>query len=200
VLPETAIFEIVTHLSQISRSQFGKLTVNARVRIACLLHCCLALWLSVSFHQTTSAQDTQPYDTLVVSAPDLTPSLQRWVDYRTSQGHRILVINGQRFSAQNRNVINRTVSQHPQIKNLVLIGDAADWTKPPASLLPTDHVMSEVNFLFGSEPEIATDNTYADLTGDALPELNVGRIIATNAEELDHYVDRVIAYETADGD
>ena len=168
--------------------------MNARVSIFCLT---LILLIGGS---TATAQQPQPYDTLAVVAADLAPSLQRWVDYRTAQGHRILVVNGQRFAAQNRNFIKRIIATYPQIKNLVLVGDAADWAKPPSALLPTDHVMATVNFMFGSEPEIATDNTYADLNDDALPDLNVGRIIASNAEELNGYVDRVIDYESGQGD
>lgn len=172
--------------------------MNARVFISWFLnYCCVVLFFAPL---SAGAQQTQPYDTLVVAAPDLTPALQRWIDYRTRQGHRLLVVNGRRFAAENRNFINRICAMHRRIENLVLIGDAADWTKPPTALLPTDHVMSEVNFMFGSEPEIATDNTYADLDGDALPDLNVGRIIATDAQQLNRYVDRVIEYERGSGD
>ena len=171
--------------------------------LLCKFLSCLAFLVFVAGNSTTSAQVTQqvthPYDTLVVVAPDLAPALQRWVDYRTNQGHRLLVIEGRRFAADNRNFIQRIVAMHRKIENLVLVGDAGDWTKSPLELLPTDHVRAEVNFLFGSEMEIATDNTYADLNGDATPELNVGRIIATDAKELERYVDRVIKYESDSG-
>lgn len=171
--------------------------------LLCKFLSCLAFLVFVAGNSTTSAQVTQqvtqPYDTLVVVAPDLAPALQRWVDYRTNQGHRLLVIEGRRFAADNRNFIQRIVAMHRKIENLVLVGDAGDWTKSPLELLPTDHVRAEVNFLFGSEMEIATDNTYADLNGDATPELNVGRIVATDAKELERYVDRVIKYESDSG-
>ena len=171
-----------------------------------ILCCCFVLLVFTTDNPPASGQviqtyeATQPYDTLVVVAPDLAPALQRWVDYRTNQGHRLLVVNGQRYAADNRNFIGRIVAKHRKIENLVLVGDAGDWTKSPRELLPTDHVRSEVNFMFGSEMEIATDNTYADLNGDATPELNVGRIVATNEEELDRYVERVIKYESDSGD
>ncbi len=160
---------------------------------------CLVLVVSLVLvigNSTAYAQATAPYDTLVVVAPDLVPALKRWVDYRTSQGHRLLVVKGQRFAADNRDFIRRIVAAHRKIKNLVLVGDAGDWTKSPTELLPTDHVIAEVNFMFGSEMEIATDNTYADLNGDATPELNIGRIVATDAQELERYVQRVIQYES----
>jgi len=176
------------------------------------VRCCFVLLVLATDHRPASGQATQPYeatqsyeaagpyDTLVFVAPDLAPALKRWVDYRTHQGHRLLVVNSRRFAADNRNFIQRIVAVHREIENLVLVGDAGDWTKSPAELLPTDHVRSEVNFLFGSEMEIATDNTYADLNGDATPELNVGRIVATNADQLNRYVDRVIRYESDSGD
>lgn len=186
------------------RLLLGKLAVNAQTLTRCLIHGCFALLLLLlvmsADAQTADAQTVQPYDTLVVAAPQLTPALQDWVDYRTGQGHRLLVVHSRRFAAENRIFIQRIVARHQQIENLVLVGDAADWTLPQESLLPTTHVMAEVNFMFGSEPEIATDNTYADLNGDALPELNVGRIIATDAQELKEYVDRVIEYETSSAD
>jgi hypothetical protein len=140
------------------------------------------------------------YDTLVVSTLELMPTLQRWVAYRTGQGHRILVVPSKRFAAQNRDFVHRIAASHRGIKNLVLVGDGADWTKPPTSLVPVDHVMAKVNLLFGSEYEIATDNTYADLDGDDVPELTVGRIVATDSRQLDRYIDRVIQYESSSED
>lgn len=143
---------------------------------------------------------TPRYDTLVVATPDLLPTLGRWIEYRQSQGHQILVIPSQRLAASNRYFIRRVVATHRHIKHLVLVGDAADWTQPATSLLPADHVMAEVNYKFGSEREIATDNTYADLNGDAIPELTVGRIVATDANQLNRYIDRVIDYESPHND
>ena len=167
----------------------------------CKILCYLILTLTSGFSLPNGyAQVTQPYDTLVVAAPNLAPALQRWVDYRTSQGHRLLVVSGQRFAAENRNFIKRIVAMYPRIENLVLVGDAGDWTKSPSELLPTDYVRAEVNFMFGSEMEIATDNTYADLNGDAMPDLNVGRIVAADVDQLNRYVDRVIEYESDRGD
>ncbi len=174
--------------------------------LLCKLLSCLVLSASLVFAAGNSATYAQaavaarPYDTLVIVAPELAPALTRWVDYRTEQGHRLLVIQGQRFAGNNRNFIRRVAAAHPTIENLVLVGDAGDWTKSPTELLPTDHVLAEVNFMFGSEMEIATDNTYADLNGDAVPELNVGRIVATDAQELERYVQRVIQYESGRAD
>lgn len=199
MLLEKEILEIVILSTADNDALFRKPAVNLYALIYKLLCYCLVLLVCAVSHSPTLAQETQPYDTLVVVAPDLAPALKRWIDYRTGQGHRLLVVHGQRFAADNRDFIQRIVAVHSRIKNLVLVGDAGDWTKSPTELLPTDHVLAEVNFMFGSEMEIATDNTYADLNGDATPDLNVGRIVATDPQELERYVERVIQYESGVG-
>jgi hypothetical protein len=54
-----------------------------------------------------------------------------------------------------------------------------------------------VNIHWGPERDIASDNPYADLDGDGLPELAVGRIPAENADELKGILAKVIAYESS---
>ena len=202
VLLEKHILVIVVISIFDTDAQLRKPTVNLSA-LLCKFFCCLVLTVLlvlVADSSNVRAQPTAPYDTLVVVAPDLVPAIERWVDYRTQQGHRLLVVKGQRFAVDNRNLIRHVVAAHRKIEHLVLVGDAGDWTKSPTELLPTDRVLAEVNFMFGSEMEIATDNTYADLNGDATPELNVGRIVATDAQELEQYVDRVIQYESEASD
>ena len=67
---------------------------------------------------------------------------------------------------------------------------------PKKSLLPADHVLAKVNVNFGSEFDIATDNTYADFNGDSIPDVAIGRIAATTPQDLTNYIDRVIQYES----
>ena len=139
--------------------------------------------------------ETPGYDTLVVCAPQLKPALKRWVQYRAAQGRRILTLDTERFALDNRVLIHRTLGRYPGIDHIVLVGDAGDWRLPLSQLLPTDHVLAKVNVNFGSEFDIATDNTYSDPSGDGIPEVAIGRIVATNAQELNQYIDRVISYE-----
>jgi peptidase C25-like protein len=52
-----------------------------------------------------------------------------------------------------------------------------------------------VNVKWGSEPQIATDNWYADLDDDQVPDLAVGRIPADTPAELARIVAKILAYE-----
>ena len=54
-----------------------------------------------------------------------------------------------------------------------------------------------MNVQYGSDPEIATDNWYADLDDDRVPELAVGRLPCDSAAELSCLVQRIIDYETS---
>ena len=142
--------------------------------------------------------DTSDYDTLAVCAPQLKPTFNRWVQYRAAQGRRVLTLDTKRFALDNRLLIHRMLGRYPGIDHIVLVGDAGDWRLPLSQVLPTDHVLAEVNVNFGSEFDIATDNTYADTNGDGIPEVAIGRIVATNAQELNQYIDRVISYEVGE--
>ena len=62
--------------------------------------------------------------------------------------------------------------------------------------VPTHYTPAVVNVRWGSEPEIATDNWYADLDDDRVPELAVGRLTADSAAELERMVGKILAYET----
>ena len=155
----------------------------------------LALAANASAQLPPSPVKSDHFDTLAICTPQLKTTLNRWIEYRQSQGRRILLLDSQRFAKDNRNLIRRAVHQHPMIDHLVLVGDAGDWRAKPSELLPTDFVLATVNINFGSEFDIATDNTYGDLNDDGAPELAVGRIAVSNAAELDQYIDRVIAYE-----
>ncbi len=155
----------------------------------------LALAASASAQFPTPQTQAGNFDTLAICTPQLKQALQRWVDYRQSQGRKILLLDSQRFARDNQALIRLAVGRYPTIDHLVLVGDAGDWRANPAALLPTDFVLATVNVNFGSEFDIATDNTYGDLNDDGTPELAVGRIAVTSANELNQYIDRVIAYE-----
>jgi hypothetical protein len=78
-----------------------------------------------------------------------------------------------------------------QLRNLVLVGTARG-SKP---LVPVDLRLAQVNFFFGSELDIATDNSYVDTDQDGDPDLAMGRIPVSTPEELRRYIERVIRYE-----
>jgi hypothetical protein len=61
------------------------------------------------------------------------------------------------------------------------------------NLVPV-YLMSGIDSNLG---ETVSDNHYADLTGDRMPEMHLGRFPATNSAELTNMVNKTIARETA---
>lgn len=137
-------------------------------------------------------------DVVVVCPFVLRPALEPWLEYRREQGHQIAVVEG----AQAAERIRDEIRQHARGRRLrwvVLIGDA----EPNAHLdlnvsarsTPTRHIDAKVNVKWGSEPEIATDNWYADLDDDGRPELAIGRLPADSPDELSIMIRKIIRYE-----
>ncbi len=133
-------------------------------------------------------------DTLVICPPDFRFALQPWIEYRREQGHRILVQPPPSTSFELLRQIRKTIGHQP-LKNIVLIGDSADQYSNPNRLVPTDYVTAKVNVRYGSEPLIATDNTFADIDDDGVVDLTIGRMPVDSSAELTRYIDRVIEYE-----
>ncbi len=65
------------------------------------------------------------------------------------------------------------ITRSRPIKFVWLIGDTRPGTGVPTYFRP-----AKVNVLFGSSEEIATDLPYADLDGDDLPDMAIGRLPA----------------------
>ena len=133
-------------------------------------------------------------DTLVICPPDFQATLKPWLEYRETQGYKI-VVQAPSSTSAGLNAQIKHVAKSGNLKNVVLIGDAADARSNPNRLVPTAYVDAKVNVKFGSEPEIATDHTYADLNGDGIVDLNIGRIPVDSVDELVAYTKRVFEYE-----
>ena len=135
-------------------------------------------------------------DTLVICPPDFRKALQPWIEYRQQQGYKILVQESASSFNGVADQIQKQASTSP-LKNVVLIGDAVDQKTPRNRLVPTGFVAAKVNVKFGSEFEIATDHSYADLNNDGIVDLNIGRIPVDTPEQLTAYVNRMIEYESS---
>ena len=61
--------------------------------------------------------------------------------------------------------------------------------------VPTHHARAVVNVKFGSEPEIASDNWYADLDDDRLPDVAIGRLTPDSPADFAEMVQKILAYE-----
>ncbi|OHB69194.1 MAG: hypothetical protein A2V70_02160 [Planctomycetes bacterium RBG_13_63_9] len=137
-------------------------------------------------------------DTVVVCPDEFREVLQPWLAHRSRQGHVVaLVSNADSADAIRRRI--RDAAKGGRLRFVVLIGDADPTLSRDASVrarcVPAHYAKAEVNVLWGSEPHIATDNWYADLDDDEIPELAIGRITADTAEELGKIVQKILAYE-----
>lgn len=129
-------------------------------------------------------------DTLVVCPAPLQDTLQTWVDYRREQGHVIAVIPPEHSAAQLRDKIHGIVKANKTLKTVLLVGDSRG-----KEATPTCYVRANVNVLFGAQPDIATDNPYADIDQDGSPDVAIGRLPVDSSDELKEMIKRIIAYE-----
>lgn len=151
----------------------------------------------------------EPADVLVVCPQYFRESLQPWVDYRASQGYTIHILSENQFAQSSqsepaalftdpmaiRDCIRRVAKEKP-IKYLVIIGSAADGETVPADMVvPVEYLTAKVIQNFGPDEYIPSDNSYADLDGDGLPDIPCGRIPVRTKEELDEVVKKIIRYE-----
>jgi hypothetical protein len=132
------------------------------------------------------AQDTAAQDTLVVCPAKFRAALVPWTDYRQQQGHVLKVVEPPRTAGELHATI-RSAAQSGPLKYVVLVGDVAD--------VPTDYAEAKINVRWGSEPTIATDQLYADVDADDVPDVAVGRIPADSPAELAAVVRKVLRYE-----
>ena len=145
----------------------------------------------------------------VICPPMFRKVLEPWVHYRMNQGYKVYVLEEPKPRPENGNRtpspqflklrIRALVQSDPSVKYLLLIGDATPEvvSEPTASerLIPAARVKALVISDFGKEKDIATDNYYADLSDDNMPELAVGRLTADTAEELSTMIAKIIRYE-----
>lgn len=148
----------------------------------------------LGFSSSSVARDfpeTSP-DTLVVCPAAFQRTMLKWCDYREQQGHVIKMVAAPLNVKELKQTIRR-FAKSGSLKHVLIVGDVGDQNHLK---VPTDFVKAKVNVLFGSDPEIATDNPYADLNSDGLPDLSIGRIPLDTVVEIDNYIERIIKYES----
>lgn len=136
-------------------------------------------------------------DTVLVCPPALRAAIEPWRQYRAGQGHQIALVSGTLSADQTRDEVRR-VAKEGRLKFVVLVGDADLRSSSESSrshCVPTHYVPAKVNLRWGSEPEIASDNWYADLDDDQLPDVAIGRLSVDTPQQLAAIVRKIVAYE-----
>jgi hypothetical protein len=143
------------------------------------------------------ASAPKPADIAVVCPAEYRSAMQPWLSRREQQGHTIELVDNGGQPGEIRDRI-RKLAKAGALKFVVLVGDA-----PPAEAnaaarshgTPTFYLPSKIVRYWGGDTEIASDNPYADLNDDGVPELAIGRLSAHSAEELRTIVKKILDYE-----
>jgi hypothetical protein len=139
-------------------------------------------------------RDVSRPDTLVVCAPAFTQTMERWVAYRQGQGHQVVVRSDCETAAEVRAAV-RQVAAAGTLKHVLLVGDVQDAPDETSKHLPTYLARAEVNIAWGSESELATDNWFADVDDDVIPDVAIGRWPVDTSLQLSMLIEKTIAYE-----
>jgi len=142
-------------------------------------------------------------DTAVVCPKVFRAAMRPWFEDRQRQGHQIVLVDAEGSPAQIRARIRR-VAQGGALRFVVLVGDTQPLTSADPAMrartVPTHLAPARVNIRFGSGPDIATDNWYADLDDDRVPDVAIGRLPADSPQEVAALVAKILAYERMAGD
>jgi hypothetical protein len=124
-------------------------------------------------------------DVLVVAPPALEPALAEWRKHREAQGLAVAV----RPPAPDLSGVVREAHRASggRLRFVLLLGDVRD--------VPCAFEPGEIIRIWERDPKIANDNRWADLDGDRLPDVAIGRIPADDVEGARGILGRIVAYE-----
>lgn len=138
------------------------------------------------------------FDVAVVCSSTLLPALRPWIEYRKHQGYRLAHIDSRYTADQIRGTI-RQLARPGRLRYVVLVGDADPEMATNRFVrersVPTFYSEAKVVTRYGSEPLIPSDNPYADLDDDKIPDVAVGRLSVDDASELTLLVQKILRYE-----
>jgi Peptidase family C25 len=136
-------------------------------------------------------------DMVVVCPAEFRSAMQPWVAHRQQQGHVIQFLAADGNALQIRDHI-RSIAKDGTLKFVVLVGDPP----PPQSDdleqargTPTFRLPSQIGRHWGGDADFVSDNPYADLDDDGVPELAIGRLTAHTPDELRTIIKKILAYE-----
>lgn len=144
---------------------------------------------------------TEGVDYLIVTADPLAASAERLGAYRTSTGHRVAIGRVSDILAGETTRVGAVTKIRDWVKArydkrdaarpffLVLLGDATEDATVDATTVPAAEHKAGGNIL--------TDNEYADMDGDDIPDLSVGRIAAATEADADAILEKTKKFESS---
>ncbi|HZN36375.1 MAG TPA: C25 family cysteine peptidase [Pirellulaceae bacterium] len=144
------------------------------------------------------AAEPRAADAVLVAPREFLPALKPLIEHRQKQGHGFVYVPTASTPEGIRSGI-RDAAKAGGLKFALLVGDAEPAARVDravaARCVPAHLEKAVVNVKWGSEPQIASDNWYADLNDDQLPDLAIGRIPADTPAEVARIVAKILAYE-----
>ena len=149
---------------------------------------------------------TPQSDYLIVAAGTLSASAERFKAYRASPaggGHKVAlslvpsIVGGEKDAALAVTKIRDHVKAHYDVRDtqkpffVLIVGDAV-----AGAPLDNAHVPSAQYFEPFDGSTVATDNLYADMDGDHIPDLAVGRFPLATDAEVDVVFEKTTRYES----
>jgi hypothetical protein len=140
-------------------------------------------------------------DYLVIAADPLSASAQRFADYRKAGGHLAEVTLVSKIIGDTTDRAEVTAKIHDHVKSrydvrdpkkpffVLLLGDATDDGPLDGKEVPAGKYVE-------GNTKVVTDNFYADMDGDHIPDAALGRIPVTTVAEADLVLEKTKKYET----
>jgi hypothetical protein len=124
-------------------------------------------------------------DLLVLAPEEFQPALKEWRAHREGQGHTVAVRQPEDDPVAQVKRVH--AASGGALKFVLLLGDVK---RIACTYRPGESIK-----IWERDPRIANDNQLADLDGDGVPELAVGRLPADNLAEATTMIRKVVAYE-----
>jgi len=126
-------------------------------------------------------------DILVLAPKSFHGALDAWLVHRTKQGHKIAIMEPGKDPRETVKLVHKEGGG--KLRFVLLVGDVKQvpYYSYPATIIKK----------WERDPMIASDNRTADLDGDHLPDLAIGRIPADTPEEAKLMLGKVIDYENS---
>lgn len=149
------------------------------------------------------AETTETRRHVAVVAPKVFHrSLGPWVRYRADQGYAVHLIvpsaDGKSIDPRTIKDEIRTLAEQVSLEALLLVGPGVRRNGDQDDrMVPSPRFSCRIIQRFGPETHYPSDDWYADLDEDGLPDFDVGRFAVETIGELDLWIQKTIRYENA---